>query len=165
MKYIFPILLLTACTPATAPAPDNVLIDMGKIETAAGGRCFANDTAPAIIETVTLQEIDEAELRDADGRVTRPASFRTVTRQNIIRERMDIRFETLCPQNYSGDLVATLQRALRVRGFYAGQINGTLDAATGAAIQQFQRPDGLDSPLLGLQTARSLGLVARARTP
>lgn len=160
MKYIIPFLSFGACTPAMAPAPANVLIDMVQIETQANGRCIAKDTSPAVIETVTIQEIELPELRDANGAVTRPATLRTVTRQQIIRERTEIRFETVCPQNYSAELVATLQRALKARGFYAGQISGTLDLQTGAAIQSFQRISGLDSPLLALETARQLGIVA-----
>lgn len=164
MKYIIPLLALVACAPVTAPAPANVLIDMGQIETETNGRCFAKDVAPAVIETVTIQEIDTPEIRNADGVVTSPASFRTVTRQQIIQERRDIRFETVCPQTYSAELVSTLQRALKARAFYAGQITGTLDAQTGTAIQRFQRQDGLDSPLLSLETARKLGLVALPRS-
>ena len=163
MKYIIPFLVLGACTPAIAPAPDNVFIYMGQIETRANGRCIANDTSPAVIETVTIQEIELPELRDAHGTVTRPATFRTITRQQIIRERAEIRFATVCPQNYSAELVATLQRALKARGFYAGQINGTLDLQTGAAIQSFQRISGLDSPLLALETAFQLGIVALSK--
>ena len=163
MKFIIPFLALGACTPAVAPAPPNVLIDMGQIETQANGRCIANDTSPAVIETVTIQEIELPELRDANGTVTRPATFRTITRQQIVRERAEIRFETLCPQNYSAELVATLQRALKARGFYTEQISGTLDLQTGAAIQSFQRISGLDSPLLALETARQLGIVALSK--
>ena len=163
MKYIIPFLVLGACTSAVAPAPNNVLIDMAPIETRANGRCIANDTSPAVIETVTIQEIELPELRDANGTVIRPATFRTITRQQIIRERAEIRFATVCPQNYSAELVATLQRALKARGFYAGQINGTLDLQTGAAIQSFQRISGLDSPLLALETAFQLGIVALSK--
>lgn len=165
MKYIILFLALGACTSATAPvpAPDNVLIDMGQIETEVTGRCFAKDTSPAVIETVTIQEIELPEIRDATGAVTIPATFRTVIRQQIIRERSEIRFETICPQNYSADFVATLQRALKARGFYVGQISGTLDVQTGAAIQKFQRINGVDTPLLSLETARQLGLVALSK--
>ena len=92
MRILIPFLALAACV-----APDNVLIDMGQIKTATDGRCFANDVAPAVIETVTIQEVDQPELRDADGTLTRPASFRTITRQQIVRERTDIRFETIGP--------------------------------------------------------------------
>ena len=163
MKYIVPFLVLAACAPVTGPVPANVLIDMGQIETETSGRCFAKDVAPAVIETVTTQEIDTPEIRNADGVVTSPASFRTVTRQQIIRERIDIRFETVCPQTYSVELVSTLQRALKARGFYAGLITGRLDHQTGAAIQRIQRQGGLDSPLLSLDTARKLGLVSLPR--
>ena len=115
-----------------------------------------HDAAQAVIETVTLQEIKLPEVRDANGTVTRPATFRTITRQQIIRERAEIRFETVCLQNYSVDLVATLQRALNARRF----LSGTLDLQTIAAIQQFQRIGGLDTPLIALETARQLGLMA-----
>lgn len=134
MKYIIPFLVLGACRSAVAPAPNNVLIIMAPIETQANGRCIANDTSPTVIETVTIQEIELPELRAANSTVTRPATFRTITRQQIVRERAEIRFETVCPQNYSAELVAKLQRALKARGYYAVQINGTLDLQTGAAI-------------------------------
>ena len=97
MKYIIPFLVLGACRCAVAPAPNNVLIDMAPIETQANGRCIANDTSLAVIETVTIQEIELPELRAANGTVTRPATFRTITRQQIVRERAEIRFETVCP--------------------------------------------------------------------
>lgn len=112
MRILVPFLALAACVAAPV-APDNVLIDMGQIETATDGRCFANDVASAVIETVTIQEVDQPELRDADGTITRPASFRTITRQQIVRERTDIRFETICPQNYTAEFVTTLQWALK----------------------------------------------------
>jgi len=163
MKYIIPLIALGACVTTPKTAPDNVLIDMGEIETEISGKCFAKDVSPAVIETVTTQEVVSEEVRDPDGTVIRPATFRTVTRQNIVRERADIRFETVCPQTYTAEFVATLQRALKVRGFYAGLVTGTLDAPTGAALRRFQRNDGPDTPLLAIATARKLGLVAVAR--
>jgi len=153
--------VLLACVPP--PPPANILIDVGQIETRADGRCFANDTAPAVIETLRVQELESAEIRDASGSVTRPATFRTVIRQQIVRERAPIRFETVCPQNYTRDFVATLQRALTVRGFYTGPINGNLDDTTASAILVFQREVGPESVLLALQTARQLGIVALDR--
>lgn len=154
------IALLAACAPAPVTQPINVLIDMGQIETRGDGRCFAKDISPAVIETVTTHEIETPETRDPSGIVTRPAMFRTVTRQQIVRERADIRFETLCPQNYTTERVSTLQRALKARGFYDGPITGTLDRATGFAIQNFQRESGPDTVLLSIETARKLGVVA-----
>lgn len=62
------------------------------------------------------------------------------------------------------EFVSTLERALKVRGIYAGAITGTLDRATGAAIRQFQRDDGPDTLLLSVAAARKLGLVALLQT-
>jgi peptidoglycan hydrolase-like protein with peptidoglycan-binding domain len=59
--------------------------------------------------------------------------------------------------------VESLQRALAVRGLYAGQISGQMDARTQAAVRQWQQARGLDSGMLSLETARALGLVAVAR--
>lgn len=163
MKFLFlviPVAALSACTPAPVAQPRNVLIDMGQIETRSDGRCFAKDISPAVIETVTTHELENPEVRDASGVVTSPATFRTVARQQIVRERSDIRFETVCPQNYTAERVQTLQRALKARGFYDGEITGTLDRATGFAIQRFQRIDGPDTVMLSIETARSLGVVA-----
>jgi hypothetical protein len=151
---------ICACTPVQMAQPSNVLIDMGQIETFSDGRCFANDISPAVIETVTIQEIESPEVRNEAGQVIRPAAFRTVKRQQIVRERAGIRFETVCPQNYTVERVSTLQRALKARGFYNGPISGTLDPATGAAIQQFQRLGGPDTVLLSIDTARKLGVIA-----
>jgi peptidoglycan hydrolase-like protein with peptidoglycan-binding domain len=58
------------------------------------------------------------------------------------------------------DILASLQRALAVRGLYTGPINGQADAATSAAVQRYQAETGLDSPVLSLASARSLGLIA-----
>lgn len=155
--------LLSACAgdvaPVVTPQPPAVL-DFGQIETAADGRCFGHDVAPAVIETVTEQILVTPEQRGANGAVTVPATFRTITRQQIIRERAELRFETLCPPQYTPELVATLQRALKARGVYPGPINGALDGATSQAIQRFQRRAGHDSPLLDIRTARDLGIVA-----
>lgn len=163
MKTLFfalHLVALSACVPAPVAQPSNVLIDMGQIETRGDGRCFAKDISPAVIETVTTHELENAEVRNADGVVTSPATFRTVSRQQIVRERADIRFETVCPQNYTAERVQTLQRALKARGFYDGEINGILDRATGFAIQRFQREDGPDTVFLAIETARKLGVVA-----
>lgn len=158
--FAFPLVILMGCAPKPMSQPSNVLIDMGQIETRGDGRCFAKDISPALIETITTHEVETPEVRSDDGIVTRPATFRTVTRQKIVRERADIRFETLCPQTYTADRVRTLQRALKARGFYDGPITGTLDRATSFAIQNFQRDGGPDTVLLSIETARQLGVVA-----
>ncbi len=153
------LLCLGACTPATLPAETPPLLLAAGIETDAEGRCFGRDVSPAVIETVTEQVLDRPALRAADGTILQPAAYRTVTRQEIVRERQEVAFETLCPPAYTPEFVETLQRALAARGFYTGPINGLMDRNTGRAVQDFQRRNGPDSPLLSIRTARSLGLV------
>ncbi len=162
LVYMTGFAVLCACAPVQT-RPENVMIDVAQIETQRDGRCFANDTAPAVIQTVRVHEVETKEVRAADGALISPATFRTVIRQQILRERAPIRFETVCPQNYTRDFVATLQRALTVRGVYQGPISGDLDNATATATRVFQRQNGPDSALLSLQTARALGIVALDR--
>ncbi len=69
------------------------------------------------------------------------------------------RFETLCPADYSPALISDLQRALAVRDTYDGPISGLMDAQTVEAISTFQAAQGVNSGLLGRETARDLGLI------
>lgn len=154
-------LSLTACAAPSGPAPEIVPAFMAaEIETDADGRCFGRDITPAVIETVTAQVLDQSEVRAEDGTMISPAVFRSEISQQITRERQVVAFETICPPAYTVEFVQTLQRALAARGFYNGQINGHLDVTTGRAIQNFQREDGPDSPVLWIATARELGIVA-----
>jgi peptidoglycan hydrolase-like protein with peptidoglycan-binding domain len=73
------------------------------------------------------------------------------------------RFETLCPPEYTSERVATLQRALKARLAYNGPITSLLDADTRAAVQAFQAPSGIDSPLIQRGVAETLGIVSLDR--
>ncbi len=75
----------------------------------------------------------------------------------------DIWFETPCPDALDMEFIATLQRALKARGLYDGEIDGTLGTGTRKAIQTYQAAHGLDSDVLALDTARQLGLIAYPR--
>jgi hypothetical protein len=141
-------------------APDLVPAFMAaQIESDSEGRCFGRDITPAVIETVTAQVLDKPAILAEDGAILSPAVYRSEITQQITRERQEVAFETLCPPAYTVDFVQTLQRALKARGYYAGEVHGHLDAATGRAVQEFQRTDGPDSPLLWIATARELGIV------
>lgn len=120
---------------------------------AAPGTCWGAIVEPAVIETVTEQFPEPA---TADT----PAGFRTETHQRMIRDRTEHWFRTLCPEEVTAELVASLQRALAARGLYAGPVSGVQDAATLAAIRAYQAGLGLDSALLSLDAARRLGLAA-----
>jgi len=122
--------------------------------------CWANDVTPAIIETVTEQVLLHPEERGADGRVLKAAVFQTEASQRIVQDRRAVWFRTPCPEALTLDFVASLQRALKARGYYRGDLTGQLDAPTRLAIRQFQEPLGLDSERLSLAAAQRLGLSA-----
>ncbi|WP_372840202.1 peptidoglycan-binding protein [Phaeovulum sp.] len=160
------VLSLASCAPTVPlPATEVAATLTGEVRlqapSAAQGACWASQVRPAVIETVTEQVLIRAEQRDpATGTVIRPAAFRTETRQEIVSERTPIWFRTPCADALTPDFVAALQRALRVRGYFHGFVNGEFDSATARAISAYQTPRGLPSSTLALATARELGLIA-----
>lgn len=146
-------LLLAAC--AAPPEHD------GRIaapEGAATGTCWGRHiSSPAVVETITDREILPETTEN------RPAKVRSVTRQRIVTERHEEVFEVPCKSALTEEVVMTLQRALEVRGHYAGPINGRLTAETGKAIKAYQTTRGLPSDVLSLDAARALGVIAVAR--
>ena len=161
------ILLLSACQTAPGsgaePRPAEAVITQGEIEADGDGRCFARTAAPT--ETVVVEELAEVvpEVRDQNGVITSPAVFRTVTRPQTRATGPGRRFETVCPHLLTSELVLTLQRALIVRRVYAGPVNGTYDEPTRAAVRSVQITEGIDSPLLSVDLARTLGIIAIPR--
>ncbi|WP_300548175.1 peptidoglycan-binding domain-containing protein [Roseovarius sp.] len=155
---------LMACesTTHTTDAGDPDLVT--RIETsppgAAPGTCWGKEVAPAVIETVTEQILLHPADIDADGKVARPALYRTETRQDIVKERQVSWFETPCADDLTPDFVASVQRALAARALYRGPISGEMDTRTRAAIRRYQAPEGPVSGILSLKAARNLGLVS-----
>ncbi|MFP4275272.1 MAG: peptidoglycan-binding domain-containing protein [Paracoccaceae bacterium] len=160
------LLLLAGCTEP-APAPDSASRIFGSRAGPADappGTCWARQVTPALVETVTEQVRLRPGRRDAQGQVQETAQFRTETRQRILRDRETRWFETPCPDLATPDFIASLQRALAVRGYLDTTATGRMNTATAAAIRRFQRDTGgPDSGALSLETARALGLVAVAR--
>lgn len=153
---------LAACMPAGRQMPGPLAEP--PVVAAGDGRCLSRQTTPAIIETVTEQVIVQPAVLDSDGSLRSPAAYRTVTRQRILRERREVEFETPCPEVLTAEFNASVQRALKARGYYTGPITGAMDTRTGRAIQRFQRDRGnVDTPVLSLRSARDLGLVAVPR--
>ncbi len=155
-----------ACGPLPSPEVARLLERDGTIVTRGEGpedaradACYAQDVTPAVIETVTEQVIVQPPGLDSDGEVGGPAVFRTETSQRIIEARNDLWFETPCEAETNPDFIATLQRALAVRGHYRGPTNGVMDTRTRRAIREYQRPQGLNSGALSLAAARLLGLA------
>lgn len=129
------------------------------------GTCWGKTVSPAVVETVEQQvQVKPAEI-NSDGTIAALPQYRSTSRQEIVSPRVENWFETPCRDVLTPQFIASLQRALMARGFYAGSANGVFDAPTRTALQNFQRTDGPDSPVLALATARRLGLIAVARVP
>ncbi len=160
-------LALGGCQTAGVTAPSQAALagEMVRIKgdgppPSLGGECWAKSTTPAIIETVTEQEMVTDEVRDDTGAVVTPATFRTRTHQRMVRDREDVWFRAPCPTEQSVQFVASLQRALKARGLYLAEVTGMMDEDTAEAVRRFQAERGLDSPVLSLAAARELGISA-----
>lgn len=143
-------------------AAEVVRLDRPGPPTRPEGACWEKDVTPAVIETVTEQVLVTEEERDAAGQVVKPATYRTDTRARMVRDREEVWFRAPCPADYTLDFVASLQRALKARGYYLLPLTGALDTPTRDAVRRFQADRGLDSPLLSLAAARDLGLLPTA---
>lgn len=116
------------------------------------GSCWVEDAAPALFETVT----EQVAMTGPDGATL----YRTETHQRLLRPRQTLRFRVPCPATMDSAFIATLQRALIVRGFLEGPATGVMDAPTRRAVRRFQALRGLDSATLSWEAARDLGLLA-----
>lgn len=160
----------SACDPAlnaakNTPEPGVFEATRDGPADAAPGTCWGKTFSPAVVETVSERiEVRPAKI-NPDGSIGKPPVYRTKERQVIVTARKDNWFQTPCPDELTPEFVASLQRAMQVRGIYAGAISGKLDAATRSAVQRMQAAEGLDSAVLSLETARKLGLAAVPRSP
>lgn len=156
--------LLSACNQqdkAAQPMPVQQAEDSApRPKGAKDGSCYASDRTPIQLETVTEQVLVTPAAKDASGKVIRPASYRTETRQKVIGGGAPLLFETPCAKAMTPELIETLQRALAARGIYGGKIDGAIGPNLRQAIRKYQlRAHGLDSAILSMQAARSLGLI------
>lgn len=175
-------LMLGACqqvaAPIELPATQNAKIGAETIPVFASppegatGACWGKGTTPARLETVTEQSLVRGPKQvlgpSPDGAPTyqtlqSPAVYNTKSHQKILTPRTDFWFEVPCTAERDRAFVATLQRALKSRGLFAGSINGVMDTKTGKAVRWYQKQRGLDSTTLSLVAARQLGIIAYAR--
>jgi hypothetical protein len=160
--------LLSACGPmlphGPAVGPDLVAevitVRAAKPDAPPPDECWDTDIIPAVIETVTEQSLVSPEKRDASGQVTQPATYKSVSKLRMVQNRSDVWFRVPCPDAEGPDFWASVQRALKARGYYLLPLTGENDPATAEAVRRFQAERGLDSPVLSLTAARELGLIA-----
>ena len=127
--------------------------------------CYGQDATPAVVETVTEQIMLQPASISTDGKTLYPAIYKTETRQAIIVPRRELWFETPCEREMTPEFIATLQRALKARGFYRSAITGEMTPRTRRAVRAFQKPQGLDSAILSTVAAKKLGLVSYGPVP
>lgn len=125
--------------------------------------CHGRKVTPAVIETVTEQIMLQPAQIGANGNILHPAIFKSEKQQRIVQERQDLWFESPCPETMTPEFVSSLQRALAVRGYYIGPINGKMGTRTRWAVRAYQREQGLNSATLSTAAARQLGLVTVER--
>ncbi len=137
--------------------------ETGTPPSARPGSCWGRDVTPAVVETVSNQIMVQPPEVLADGTVLSPGIFRTETQQRIVKERRELWFETPCPEVWTEEFTASVQRALKARGLYSGSITGVPDWRTRTAVHRYQQAGGFDSAILSIESARRLGLIAIPR--
>ncbi len=163
-RAIFPLLAclaLTACLQGGEGGSGAAGRDAP--EGAAPGTCWDKTVTPAVVETVTEDVLVEPARMSPSGTVQSPPVYRSETRQRIVAPRQVDWTEVVCPTDLRAEFVASVQRALAVRGYYAAPVTGQMSAATREAIRQYQSQTGLGGPTPGVLTiraAQSLGLWA-----
>ncbi|MBM1813739.1 peptidoglycan-binding protein [Sulfitobacter pseudonitzschiae] len=145
--------------------PGMIRLTAERPEGAAPDSCWGKKTSPAIIETVEREVLLKPAQVTADGVIQQPAVYRRESVQEIVQERVDTWFQVPCAADLTPEFVSSLQRALAARNIYHGPVNGEMTMRTRAAVRRFQAPDGFDSDILTIATARKLGLVAVERQP
>lgn len=120
------------------------------------GTCWAK-VVNSNVETITERVIVQPAEISTDGTVITPAIHREVTRP--VNGDGETWFERPCEAQVTPQLTESLQRALKARGFYAGEITGEMDLRTRLAIRAYQQPQGIDSGVLSLSAAKQLGLI------
>ena len=137
-------LVLGACSQPQVKAPVLSGQTIAQIEVKAGqtaprqdqaGACWGKDITPAIIETVTEQVLISEEQRDAAGKITQPASYRSNIHQRMVQDTREVWFRAPCPDSLTVSFLATLQRALKARGLYTAAITGEMSTETAEAIR------------------------------
>ena len=125
---------------------------------AAPGTCWDKKVTPAKVETYIEDILVQPAQISTSGTIQSPPVYKSETRQRILSERQEDFVQIPCLQDLTEEFVASLQRALGARGYYAGPPSGALDGLTLDAITRFQADNGQSRKVLTVETAQMLGL-------
>ena len=113
-------------------------------------------TVPAEYESVSVRKLVEPA---KERRIEVPAEYQTVVKREKVSEgRLEWR-SILCETNTNANVISSVQRALKMRGFDPGRIDGVIGNQTIEAIGRYQRSKGMPSGQLTMETLKSLNVM------
>ena len=113
-------------------------------------------TVPAEYRTIEVRKLVEPA---TERRITIPAEYETVVKREKVSDgRMEWR-SILCETNTTPGTIASMQRALKSRGFDPGRVDGVLGAQTLDAVRRYQRSKGMAVGELTIETLKSLAVL------
>jgi hypothetical protein len=111
---------------------------------------------PAKYATVKVRKLVEPA---RERRIEIPAEYQEVSDKVLVSEgRLEWR-PILCETNTTSDVVRKLQTALRDAGYDPGAIDGILGKSTMAAVNAYQKANGLASGQLTMEALRRLKVI------
>ena len=111
---------------------------------------------PAKYSTVKVRKLVEPA---KERRVEIPAEYQEVSDKVLVSEGHLEWRPILCETNTTPDVVRKLQSALRSAGYNPGAIDGILGRSTMAAVNAYQKANGLASGQLTINTLRRLKVI------
>ncbi|WP_372741780.1 peptidoglycan-binding protein [Neptunomonas sp.] len=111
---------------------------------------------PAEYKTVKVRKLTKPAQQHA---IAIPAEFNTVEKRVKISDAYLEWRSILCETNTKPSLISDLQRALKAKGYNPGSIDGILGKGTMAAVNAYQKANGMASGQLTMNTLKSLGVA------
>ncbi|MFK7845318.1 MAG: peptidoglycan-binding protein [Rhodothermales bacterium] len=113
-------------------------------------------TIPAEYQNVSVRKLVEPA---KERRITIPEEYQTVSKREKASDgRLEWR-SILCETNTNPNVISSIQRALKRRGFDPGRIDGVMGAETIEAVREYQRSKGMASGQLTMETLKSLQVM------
>ena len=111
---------------------------------------------PEQYKTVKVRKMAE---KPQERRIEIPAEYQEVSDQVLVSDGHLEWRPILCETNTSADVVRKLQMALREGGYNPGPIDGVIGHETMAAVNAYQKANGLASGQLTMETLRKLKVI------
>lgn len=120
-----------------------------------GDDCIRTIEVPAEFTSKNIQKVKtQAEVREAEV----PAEYATVVKKTLIKGGYTVWKEVLCENQVNGNVILSIQSALKNRNYDIGNLDQTFGPRTKAALTQFQKDEGLPVGQLDLDTLNLLGV-------